>query len=223
MNPGDPAALVKSDLLLQRQNETVVAASTRNPDHILAAANDYRFVDFPDDPSFGGGQYFIARLIAKLFRRPAAKALPAAGGSPSAHGPAFTAPVIAAAPGSAARCRADRWTTRRPRSCPTPLKQLSLDAMQAGGHAETTDPFLMAGPGGRMHMVVLGFVRFPDGSVGDSRMFYASYTDRNNLEGGSCFNFDFVRQIDTSQRLRDSANSPTRSSTSHLWPSTRTA
>ena len=39
-NPHDPAALVKADLNQQRQNETVAAASTRNPDHILAAAND---------------------------------------------------------------------------------------------------------------------------------------------------------------------------------------
>ena len=71
VNPADPAALVKADVLLQRQNETVVAASSRNADHVLAAANDYRFIDFPDDPHFGGGQNFITRLIAKLFRRPA--------------------------------------------------------------------------------------------------------------------------------------------------------
>ena len=53
VDPNDPAALVKSDLLLQRQNETVVGSSTRNGDHVLAAANDYRFVDFPDDASPG--------------------------------------------------------------------------------------------------------------------------------------------------------------------------
>ena len=53
---------------------------------------------------------------------------------------------------------------------------------------------------------MLGFVRFPDNSVGTSRMFYASYTDRNNLEGGSCFNFDFVRQIDTSSAYVTSAS-----------------
>jgi hypothetical protein len=65
-----------------------------------------------------------------------------------------------------------------------------------GGHAETTDPVLVAGPGGRMHLVVLGFVRFPNGSVGESRMYYVSYTDRNNLEGGSCFTYDFMQEID---------------------------
>ena len=82
VNPGDPAAFVKSDILMQRQNETVVAASTRNPDHILAAANDDRFVDFTD-PDVGGGQSFVARLIARLFRRPSGRAVPAA--APPAH------------------------------------------------------------------------------------------------------------------------------------------
>src|SRR5579859_480911 len=36
---GDPA--------LQRQNEPSIAVSTRNPLHVLAAANDYRTVDLP--------------------------------------------------------------------------------------------------------------------------------------------------------------------------------
>ena len=197
VNPGDPAAFVKSDILMQRQNETVVAASTRNPDHILAAANDYRFVDFTD-PDVGGGQSFVARLIARLFRRPAGRAVPAA-----------AAASVGAWTGVYRSCdRGRTWIgsalpggpldNSPAAQLPNPLKQLTLDAVQAGGHAETTDPFLIAGPGGRMHMVVLGFVRFQDNSVGNSRMFYASYTDRNNLEGGSCFNFDFVRQIDTS-------------------------
>ena len=53
VDPTDPAAFVKSDLQMQRQNETVVAASIRNPDHLLAAGNDYRFVDFPEDQYFG--------------------------------------------------------------------------------------------------------------------------------------------------------------------------
>ncbi len=39
-------ALVKGDLYLQRQVEPVVAVSTRNPDHVFAAFNDYRAVDF---------------------------------------------------------------------------------------------------------------------------------------------------------------------------------
>jgi parallel beta-helix repeat protein len=82
-------------------------------------------------------------------------------------------------------------------SLASPLKQLSILAEQQGGHAETTDPVLVAGPSGRMHLVVLGFVRFPGGAVGESRMYYVSYTDRNNREGGTCFHYDFMRVIDT--------------------------
>src|SRR6185503_17436140 len=52
-DPNDPAAIVKSDILLQRQNETVIAPSFRNPDALMAAWNDYRFVDFPHDQFFG--------------------------------------------------------------------------------------------------------------------------------------------------------------------------
>src|SRR5688572_30764250 len=37
----------KGDPFLQRQNEPSIAASTRNPLHLLAGANDYRSVDLP--------------------------------------------------------------------------------------------------------------------------------------------------------------------------------
>src|SRR5260370_27392707 len=35
------------DPFLQRQNEPSIAVSTRNAQHLLAGANDYRTVDFP--------------------------------------------------------------------------------------------------------------------------------------------------------------------------------
>jgi hypothetical protein len=44
------------DPFLQRQNEPSVAVSTRNPQHLLAGANDYRTVDMaglPDDEETG--------------------------------------------------------------------------------------------------------------------------------------------------------------------------
>jgi len=42
------------DPFLQRQNEPSVAASTRNPQHLLGGANDYRTVDLPGLPSETG-------------------------------------------------------------------------------------------------------------------------------------------------------------------------
>jgi hypothetical protein len=194
-NPMDPAAFVKSDLLLQRQNETVIGASSRNPDHLLAAANDYRFVDFPNDPHFGE-QGFVARLIAKLLGRPALKvrAAAAVGGWTGVYRSCDRGGhwVGGALPGSP--------LDNSPASLASPLKALSNEAALQGGHAETTDPTLVAGPGGRMHVVVLGFIRFPNGTVGDSRLYYTSYTDRNNHEGGSCFSYDYTAEIDRAGR-----------------------
>jgi hypothetical protein len=43
--------LPNGDPYLQRQNEPSVAASTRNPLHLLAGANDYRTVDIPGLPN----------------------------------------------------------------------------------------------------------------------------------------------------------------------------
>src|SRR6266545_414440 len=41
------------DKFLQRQNEPVVGVSTVNPDHLFAAGNDYRSVDFALDTGTG--------------------------------------------------------------------------------------------------------------------------------------------------------------------------
>ena len=197
VNPNDPAAVVKSDLLLQRQNETVVASSTRNSDHVLAAANDYRFVDFPDDAFFGeesGVGNFFTRLIAKIFKRSEFKGIPgraaaAVGGWTGVYRSCDRGATWlgSAVPGSP--------LDNSPASLRSPIKALSNSA-PVGAHAETTDPVMVAGPGGRIHLVVLGFLRFDDGRVSNSTMYYSSYTDRNNLEGGSCFNYDFTTQID---------------------------
>src|SRR5215213_10621384 len=68
-NTGDP--------YLQRQNEPSIAASTRNPLHLLAGSNDYRTVDLPGLPndlevgdawlglykSWDGGQRWITTLL----------------------------------------------------------------------------------------------------------------------------------------------------------------
>ena len=61
-NISDP---LLGDANLQRQTEPVVAISTRNPDHIMIAANDYRTVDIAADQ--GIGEVF-ARLIRSASR-----------------------------------------------------------------------------------------------------------------------------------------------------------
>jgi hypothetical protein len=202
-NPADPAALLKTDLLLQRQNETVVAASTRNPDHILAAANDYRFVDFPQD-DFVQEQGFLTRLLARLSLR-----------SAPARPPARATIAVGAWTGVYRSC--DRGVTHigsavpgspldsSPASLASPLKAFSNYAASIGAHAETTDPTLVAGPNGQMHLFVLGFIRRADGSVLDGRMFHVSYTDRNDREGGSCFTYDYTVQFDTSAAYKSAA------------------
>ena len=195
-DPSDPAALVKTDILLQRQNETVIAASTRNPDHVLAAANDYRFVDFPQE-DFVMEQGFLTRLLAKLMFR-----------SAPSRPPVRATIGVGAWTGVYRSC--DRGATHigsavpgspldsSPASLASPLKAFSNYAASIGAHAETTDPTLVAGPNGQMHLFVLGFIRKADGSVLDGRMFHVSYTDRNDREGGNCFNYDYTVQFDTS-------------------------
>src|SRR5262245_49349521 len=55
---------IQGDLFLQRQNEPVVAVSTRNPDHVMVAMNDYRTVDLANDQGLGETILHAARSVA---------------------------------------------------------------------------------------------------------------------------------------------------------------
>ncbi len=59
---GDPVAdwFLKGDGFLQRQLEPTIAASTLNPDHLIAFFVDYRAVDISDDIGLGETEAMIA-------------------------------------------------------------------------------------------------------------------------------------------------------------------
>ena len=56
----DPDWQLKGDGYLQRQVEPSIAASTRNPDHLVAFFNDYRAVDIADDIGLGETENMVA-------------------------------------------------------------------------------------------------------------------------------------------------------------------
>ena len=58
------------DPFLQRQNEPSMAASSRNPAHLLAGANDYRTVDLPGIPGAetGAGPTYWHTSLRELAR-----------------------------------------------------------------------------------------------------------------------------------------------------------
>ena len=84
------------DPYLQRQNEPSLAASTRNPLHLVAGSNDYRSVDVPGLPdgaetgdawisvykSFDGGQRWSSTLMPGYPQDTSAAGLAPKGSSP---------------------------------------------------------------------------------------------------------------------------------------------
>src|SRR5262249_15117771 len=55
------------DMFRQRQNEPVIGISSINPNHMMAAYNDYRTVDFAADQGVGTTGPIQRTLFAKLF------------------------------------------------------------------------------------------------------------------------------------------------------------
>ena len=144
------------DPYLQRQNEPSIAVSTRNPLHLLAAANDYRTVDmpgFPDDKlpgppgdsttgdawmgifkSFDGGESWTTELLPGYPLDPGGEI-----------GDLLPNPVV-----------------------------LNVAA----------DPVVRAGVDGQFYISGIAFFRHPITKLyGDSALFVARYRDLNDQEG----------------------------------------
>lgn len=182
-------ARIKADILPQRQNESVIAASTRNPDHLLAAANDYRTVEIHDDAGIGeADNSFIARLLARVFGWTRRRGVPKDAAAAEAwmgiyrscdRGRSWIGSLLPGSPNDTS-----------PASMTSPLK----------GFEAATDPVLAPLPHGRVVVGGLAFTR-----NGPSRIFSAIYEDRNKREGGACW--DFVKN--SIKTIADGARSST--------------
>jgi parallel beta-helix repeat protein len=166
------------DAFLQRQNEAVIAVSTRNPDHIIVAMNDYRTVDMAYDATTPGtNQGFIARNQAK-------------------PNPLSTQAVRAQTPPeawiglAASRDRGQTWYNFMLPGYPQDPTTVGQSSPVFGDSAGS-DPVLLTGQNGRVYLIALTFDR-----GGMSRISSSRWTDLNNVEGSIPFHFDFTKQIE---------------------------
>ncbi len=186
VNPADPNAYLRGDLYLQRQVEPSIAASTRNPQTILAFFNDYRAVDIAADKGLGedrnpaGGLLAwlapVKQLLAKAFRRPA----------PQPRAAAPTAAAEAWVGYSRSYDGGLTWSGGFLPGAPFDGSPAST-ASPVYGLEAATDPVISAAPCGRFYVVFLAFTR-----GGQSKMAVARYEDGNNIEGG-----DSIRYLGT--------------------------
>ncbi|HXV63631.1 MAG TPA: sialidase family protein, partial [Vicinamibacteria bacterium] len=170
-----------------RQNEPVIGASSVNAEHLLAAANDYRTIDVADD--FGLGETnegFFQSLVASVSHTFAKwLGIPSGGkglGSPAAVPDAWI--------GVYRSCnRGQTWVGSLVPGSPNDVSPASL-ASPLRGLETASDPWLVPAHDGLMYLGGLAFTR-----EGLSKIFVARYTDRNNLEGGNCFVYDFTTVV----------------------------
>jgi hypothetical protein len=169
----NPDWFLEGDGYANRQVEPTIAASTRNPNHLIAFFNDYRAVDLPD-PEPGGlaekgedpaGEVEDGIQLAELTGdgKPSEQQTPAAG-SEAFIGVAFSYDNGLSWSGGFVPGGPE---DRSPASLASPLFGL-----EAG-----TDPVAVAAPCGFVHLVGVAFDR-----GGESRMFFASYQDTNDSE-----------------------------------------
>jgi len=169
----DPEWELKGDGYLQRQVEPSIAASTRNPDHLVAFFNDYRAVDIADDIGLGETETMVALVnIAREIMMAASWI-----SLPEIH-----LPPIAAAEAWVGMSRSYdgglTWSGAFVPGGPFDASPASLAAPVYGLQA-ATDPVVAPGPCGKFYVVFMAFNRGDE-----SKLVVARYQDLNNNEGG---------------------------------------
>ncbi|MEX1309413.1 MAG: sialidase family protein, partial [Candidatus Sulfomarinibacteraceae bacterium] len=176
---GDPIDdwFLKGDGLLQRQVEPTIAASTLNPDHLLAFFVDYRAVDIADDIGLGEDQATIAmlKLTRTLMLASATLSMPSI--------PYMRTPPIAAAEAWVGMSRSYdgglTWSGGFLPGAPFDTGTGGGIVTPVDGLQAATDPVLAAGPCGKFYLVFMAFTR-----GAESKLVVARYRDLNNAGGG---------------------------------------
>jgi hypothetical protein len=179
---------LRGDGYLQRQVEPTIAASTRNPDHLLAFFNDYRAVDAKNDSYMGEDPFQTSALALKVTEFMLAGLIPK-------HG----VPVIAASPTAAAEAWVgmsrsyDGGLTWAGGFLPGALFDGSTASTSSPvyGLEAATDPVLAPAPCGYFYVVFVAFTR-----GGESKLAVARYQDLNNDEGGDTIRYDFTTVLE---------------------------
>jgi uncharacterized repeat protein (TIGR01451 family) len=190
---------VRGDALLQRQNEPVAAVSTRNPNHIMIAANDYRTVDIANDQGLGDTltrvasnvKHAVDRLVATLLGRrehdidgdEAIEKIEAGSGE------AWIGVYLSNDGGKS-------YSSYFMPGYPDDSSVVGT-ATPAHGRAAASDPVLAAAPAGRFYLGAMVFDRDPVTKKPTfSQIVVSRFTDRNNSETGQNFHFDRMTLID---------------------------
>ena len=182
----DPDYYLKGDGYLQRQVEPTIAASTRNPDHLLSFFNDYRAVDIPDDTGLGEAEQIAMMLEAADLMMAAV---------PWIDIPRIRLQPVAATEAWVGMSRSYdgglTWSGGYLPGSPEDNGQASLDSPIKGLEA-ATDPVLVPGPCGKFYLVFVAFTR------GDqSKIVVARYEDLNNDEDGDPIVYQGMTVIET--------------------------
>ncbi|MEE4272309.1 MAG: sialidase family protein, partial [Thermoanaerobaculales bacterium] len=180
---------LKGDGYLQRQVEPTIAASTRNPDHLLAFFNDYRAVDIAGDIGLGETEQMAAlfNTTRSIMMAATPLSLPKL--------PAFEMPPIAAAEAWVGMSRSYdgglTWSGGFLPGAPFDTSPASL-ASPVHGLEAATDPVIAPGPCGKFYVVFMAFTR------GDqSKLVVARYQDLNNNEGGDSIVYQGMTVVET--------------------------